>query len=87
MTFTSRSIGSAVFGRTHDYDPGADSIVRSHATRLRHRLREYFEQEGQEEPLVLTVPRGSYIPSFEPRSTWSASEVRKSPPRRMIRRK
>src|ERR1700761_9124745 len=43
-------IGSAVFGRDPGYDPAADSIVRSHASRLRHRLREYFETEGRQEP-------------------------------------
>ncbi len=64
-----QGIGSAVFGRTHDYDPGADSIVRSHATRLRHRLKEYFEQEGISERLILTIPRGSYIPCFELRTS------------------
>lgn len=65
-----QNIGSAVFGRTRDYDPAADSIVRSHASRLRHRLKGYFEEEGQDEPLILTIPRGSYIPVFEPRSQW-----------------
>lgn len=65
-----QNIGSAVFGRTRDYDPAVDSIVRSHASRLRHRLREYFEQEGRHEALILTIPRGSYIPSFEARLEW-----------------
>jgi hypothetical protein len=75
-----QGIGSAVFGRMRDYDPGVDSIVRSHATRLRHRLKEYFEQEGSNEPLTLTIPRGSYIPSFEPRSVWvEAMETSRSP--------
>jgi hypothetical protein len=69
-----QSIGSAVFGRMRDYDPGVDSIVRSHATRLRHRLKEYFEQEGIDERLVLTIPRGSYIPTFEGRSSWAEFE-------------
>lgn len=62
-----QNIGAAIFGRSRDYDPAADSIVRSHASRLRHRLKEYFELEGLNEPLVLTIPRGSYIPLFEPR--------------------
>lgn len=65
-----QNIGSAVFGRTRDYDPAVDSIVRSHASRLRHRLKKYFEEEGHNEPLILTIPRGSYIPSFEPRPLW-----------------
>jgi hypothetical protein len=63
-----QSIGTAVFGRDPDYDSNADSIVRSHASRLRHRLREYFGTEGVEEPVVLTIPKGSYIPRFEPRN-------------------
>lgn len=63
-----QNIGAAIFGRSRDYDPAADSIVRSHASRLRHRLKEYFEVEGKNEPLILTIPRGSYIPLFRPRS-------------------
>jgi hypothetical protein len=63
-----QNIGSAVFGRTRDYDPGVDSIVRSHASRLRHRLREYFDQEGRNESLILKIPPGSYIPVFELRA-------------------
>jgi hypothetical protein len=64
-----QSIGTAVFGRDPDYDSTIDSIVRSHATRLRHRLREYFERDGEgaNEVNILTVPKGSYIPRFEPR--------------------
>ncbi len=65
-----QNIGAAVFGRTRDYDPADDSIVRSHASRLRHRLKEYFEDEGRNEPLILTIPRGSYIPAFVPHSQW-----------------
>jgi hypothetical protein len=61
-------IGSAVFGRDPDYDSTVDSIVRSHASRLRHRLREYFETQSVHEPVVLTIPKGSYIPRFELRS-------------------
>ncbi|AFL90008.1 hypothetical protein Terro_3799 [Terriglobus roseus DSM 18391] len=60
-------IGSAVFGRDPDYDSAIDSIVRSHASRLRLRLREYFETEGLHEPVILTVPKGSYVPRFESR--------------------
>ncbi len=57
-------IGTVVFGRRPDYDPGVDSIVRSHASRLRHRLAQYFSQEGAHEEWLLTIPKGSYIPIF-----------------------
>ena len=60
-----RSIGEAVFERSPDYDPRDDNIVRSHASRLRLRLQEYFDGEGVTEELRVTIPRGSYVPIFE----------------------
>lgn len=57
-------IGTTVFGRRPNYDPGADSIVRSHASRLRHRLNQYFTEEGSNEQWTLTIPKGSYLPVF-----------------------
>ena len=60
------SIGEAVFGRSPDYDPSIDSIVRSHASRLRQRLEKYFLEEGVDEIMRLSIPRGGYIPVFEP---------------------
>jgi hypothetical protein len=58
-------IGTKVFGRRPNYDPGADSIVRSHASRLRHRLDQYFAEEGAQEQWLLTIPKGSYLPVFQ----------------------
>lgn len=60
-----RVIGEAVFERSPDYDPRDDNIVRSHASRLRTRLEEYFEREGALEGLKVSIPRGSYAPVFE----------------------
>jgi hypothetical protein len=58
------NIGSRLFGRS-DYDSSVDGIVRSHASRLRQRLEQYFENEGSQEPIRLLVPKGAYIPIFE----------------------
>lgn len=60
------AIGVQVFGRAEAYNPGEDSIVRSQARFLRQRLEEYFRAEGAHEPLRITIPKGSYIPVFEP---------------------
>jgi hypothetical protein len=60
------NIGSRLLGR-RGYDPSVDGIVRSHASRMRQRLGQYFEGEGSQEPLRLLVPKGAYIPIFEPR--------------------
>ena len=72
-------IGSVVFGRNPDYDPGIDSIVRSHASRLRHRLGQYFSEEGAEEELLLTIPKGGYIPVFELRHPHTESSQPETP--------
>ena len=61
-----RTIGEAVFERLPGYDPRDDNIVRSHASRLRLRLQDYFQEEGASETLRVSIPRGSYVPVFEP---------------------
>jgi hypothetical protein len=64
-------IGVIVFGREPDYDSAADTIVRSHALRLRRRLEQYFQKAGKDEVFHLVIPRGSYTPSFIPAATSS----------------
>ncbi len=63
-----QKIGQAVFGRSQDYDSAVDGIVRSQASRLRQRLDLYFEHEGADEPVRIVIPRGRYVPVFEPRT-------------------
>jgi hypothetical protein len=57
-------IGVHVFGRRPGYHPGEDNIVRNYARQLRHRLEQYFLEEGREEELGLTIPRGKYVPVY-----------------------
>ncbi|HEX4030415.1 MAG TPA: hypothetical protein VHX20_08615 [Terracidiphilus sp.] len=57
-------LGEVVFGRPAGYDSSADSIVRSHALRLRHRLELFFSSDGAHEPLQIEIPRGGYVPHF-----------------------
>jgi hypothetical protein len=59
-------IGVHVFGRRPGYHPGEDNIVRSYARQLRHRLDQYFLEEGSEEELRLSIPRGKYVPVYSP---------------------
>jgi hypothetical protein len=61
---TEQRIGTQIFNRTTDYNPGEDNIVRSYARLLRKRLDEYFQGEGCEEPIRVDIPRGGYIPVF-----------------------
>ncbi len=64
-----QKIGEAVFGRPRNYDSSIDGIVRTQASRLRQRLELYFRDEGLDEPIRIVIPRGGYVPVFEPRST------------------
>ena len=62
-------IGSQVLGRKAGYDPAVDNIVRVRAHELRQKLAKYFSAEGIDEPLIITIPKGSYVPAFVPRPT------------------
>src|SRR5262249_7967028 len=75
-----QQIGCAVFGRKPDYSPGDDNIVRVEARHLRRRLEEYFSTDGKKEPLVIVIPKGGYIPVFEPREVPTAETAPEPPP-------
>jgi hypothetical protein len=54
-----------VLGRNHDFDPSADTIVRVEASRLRKRLKEYYEGAGSNSPIRLQLAKPGYVPQFE----------------------
>jgi hypothetical protein len=61
---TEYQIGIQAFGRPATYNPGEDNVVRNYARLLRKRLDEYFETQGKDEAIRVTIPRGRYIPVF-----------------------
>jgi hypothetical protein len=64
---TEQQIGIQVFQRPPGFNSSEDSIVRSQARLLRHKLAAYFDAEGASEPLVIEIPKGHYLPVFLPR--------------------
>jgi hypothetical protein len=50
-------LGVEVFDRTSAFDPRTDPIVRVEARRLRSKLKAYYEGEGQEDDLIIEIPR------------------------------
>ena len=58
------ALGRDVFNRDENYDPRIDSIVRVEAQRLRRKLHEYYETYGRNDPVILELPPGGYIPLF-----------------------
>jgi hypothetical protein len=73
QTLSEQHVGVAVFGREPDYDSAADTIVRSHALRLRRRLEQYFQRAGRNELVHLVIPRGGYAPVFLPAPAFGES--------------
>jgi hypothetical protein len=71
---TEYQIGVQALGRSASYNPGTDNIVRTYARILRKRLEEYFEGEGRDEPLRLSIPRGGYVPIFHAKEQTPAAE-------------
>jgi hypothetical protein len=65
---TEQHIGNVLFHKPSGYSSLEDSSVRVHARQLRLKLHEYFDEEGRNEPVILTIPRGSYAPIFKPAS-------------------
>lgn len=65
------SLGIDVFEKDSSFDPGIDSIVRVEASRLRSKLREYYAEEGSNDPLKIEVPKGHYVPTFSPNAVFT----------------
>jgi len=59
------TIGVEAFGRKQDFDPKIDPIVRVQIHRLRQKLKEYYDAEGSHDPILIEIPKGHYLPSFE----------------------
>jgi len=57
-------LGVDVFGRGADFDPRVDPIARIQAAKLRARLAEYYASEGKDDVIVISIPKGGYIPTF-----------------------
>ncbi|HMG93577.1 MAG TPA: hypothetical protein VK589_26145 [Chryseolinea sp.] len=59
------TIGVQALRKDADFNPQVDSIVRIHAGRLRRVLKEYYYEEGKDDPIVISIPKGSYAPNFK----------------------
>jgi TolB-like protein len=63
------TIALEVFDRTSDFDPSLDAIVRVEATRLRNKLREYYDTFGQQDVVHIDFPKGSYALEINVKNT------------------
>src|SRR3954466_7611923 len=57
-------IAVEVYRKDSTYDPRTDSSVRGEAARLRTKLGRYYETDGKNDDIVISVPKGTYVPTF-----------------------
>ena len=77
------TIALAVFDRESSFNPATNTIVRVEARRLRQLLAAYYHGSGREQPVVIELPKGSYIPAFHrrvPEAAAPAQDAGASPP-------
>ncbi len=70
-------LATEVFGRRSDFDPQSDSTIRVQAGRLRLKLAEFYSSEGAQDPVIVEMPKGSYLLLFhlrEPANSKPGSE-------------
>ncbi len=61
------TVATRVFGRGNDFDQAIDPIVSIQANKLRRALERYYLVDGQTDPVLIDIPKGTYIPVFSPR--------------------
>jgi adenylate cyclase len=59
------NVALEVFDRPETFDPILDPVVRIEAGRLREKLREYYDADGQRDPIRIDLPKGTYTPHIE----------------------
>jgi hypothetical protein len=67
-------IATEAFGRRPDFDPQTDSYVRVQMGRLRSKLADYYGAEGAADTVLVDVPKGRHVLSFERRAEVGAAK-------------
>ncbi|HEV3373534.1 MAG TPA: hypothetical protein VG145_13375 [Xanthobacteraceae bacterium] len=62
------TIAVEALGRGERFDPQTDPIVRVEATRLRRAVERYYAGPGADDPVVIELRPGSYVPAFRRRA-------------------
>src|ERR1041385_7967296 len=61
------AIALAVYDKPETFDPRMDPIVRVEASRLRAKLREYYDDEGQNDFVVISIRKRGYSAVYKKR--------------------
>jgi predicted ATPase len=77
-------LGTTVLQRGDSFDPKADPVVRMQMRRLREYLNRYYVTEGRYDPVVIDIPKGTYVPTFRPAARDGAVAVPAGTDERLI---
>ncbi|WP_187277128.1 hypothetical protein, partial [Phyllobacterium endophyticum] len=75
------------YGRSCSFDPQIDPVVRIQAGLIRRGLEHYYLVAGLNDPVVVTMPKGSYVPIFSRRdevAMESASRLARTSPSELL---
>ena len=78
------TIGVEVLRRDPNFDPQLDPIVRVEATRLRRAIERYYAGPGVSDPVLIDLPRGTYVPTFRHREAGAATSPKRGVSFRML---
>lgn len=70
------SIAVDVLGRSEDFNPVTDPVVRAEASKLRRAIEHYYLVAGSNDPVILTLPKGSYVMAIERRDAAMPADSR-----------
>ena len=73
------TIAVEALGRAENFDPQLDPIVRVEAMRLRRALARYYANGGKNDPVLIDLPLGSYVPAFRRAEPQAAPVVAPAP--------
>ena len=62
------AVATEVFGRNDDFDQANDPIVSIQANKLRRALERYYLVAGQNDPISIGIPKGTYVPELSGRT-------------------
>jgi TolB-like protein len=78
------TVATQVFGRGEDFNQATDPIVSIQANKLRRALERYYLVAGQNDPIRIDIPKGTYVPVFQqqnhPSSEQPLQKSRKTEP-------
>jgi adenylate cyclase len=58
------TVATQVFGRGDEFNQATDPIVSIQANKLRRALERYYLVAGQNDPIRIEIPKGTYVPLF-----------------------